>query len=73
MFFLRLIQKVFSKRSSKLKARAKREYYGYQIIAFLFGVLVLYLFFAEICGYNGQKCSSNAGGRGGEQDDGRGR
>ena len=73
MFFLLVIQKVFSKRSSKLKARAKREYYGYQIIAFLFGVLVLYLFFAEVCGYSGQKCSSNAGGRGGEQEDGGGR
>ncbi|KAL3822683.1 hypothetical protein ACHAXA_009565 [Cyclostephanos tholiformis] len=52
--------KVFTKRSSKLKAKVQREYYFYYIIAFLFGVLVLYLLFAELCGYTGRKCSSTA-------------
>lgn len=64
--------KVFTKRSSMLKTKMQREYYLYYVIAFLFGALVLYLFFAEICGYTGQKCSSIAGSSGGNYTSGGG-
>mmetsp|Transcript_7550 Transcript_7550/g.17116 ORF Transcript_7550/g.17116 Transcript_7550/m.17116 type:complete len:296 (-) Transcript_7550:83-970(-) len=57
--------KVFTKRSSKLKTKVKRNLYSYYVIAFVFGVLVLYLFFAEVCGYTGQKCSVSSGSEGG--------
>lgn len=51
--------KVFTKRSSQLKKKMRIEYYWSQIIAVTFGILVVYLFFAHICGYTGVKCSSN--------------
>ena len=51
--------KVFTKRTSKLKKKMRLEYYWSQIIAIVFGILVVYLFFAHICGYTGVKCSSN--------------
>lgn len=51
--------KVFTKRSSQLKKKMRIEYYWSQIIAMAFGILVVYLFFAHICGYTGGKCSSN--------------
>jgi len=51
--------KVFTKRSSQLKKKMRIEYYWSQIIAVAFGILVVYLFFAHICGYTGGKCSSN--------------
>lgn len=51
--------KVFSKRSSKLKTRMRKEYYSYYIIAGVFGMLVLYLFIAGICGYKFDQCSAS--------------
>lgn len=54
--------KVFTKRSSKLKARPKRQYNSYYLIGFLFGALVLYLFVGDICGYTFAKCLSKEEG-----------
>merc|ERR1711957_580999 len=54
--------KVFTKRSAKLKRMTKRNYYSYYIIGVLFGVLVLYLFVADICGYTFETCLSKDGG-----------
>mmetsp|Transcript_17802 Transcript_17802/g.42861 ORF Transcript_17802/g.42861 Transcript_17802/m.42861 type:complete len:301 (+) Transcript_17802:108-1010(+) len=54
--------KVFSRRSSRLKTKVRREYYSYHIIAFVFGVLVLYLFACSVCGYSFERCSSDGGG-----------
>ncbi|KAL7533214.1 hypothetical protein ACHAWF_004385 [Thalassiosira exigua] len=51
--------KVFTKRSSRLRTKVKREYYSYYVIAFVFGLLVLYLFLGELCGYTFQKCLAN--------------
>mmetsp|Transcript_11788 Transcript_11788/g.25105 ORF Transcript_11788/g.25105 Transcript_11788/m.25105 type:complete len:306 (-) Transcript_11788:167-1084(-) len=64
--------KVFSRRSTRLKRKMQREYYMYHIIAGVFGLLVLYLFFADICGYGFQKCSAGGGGGGGEGGGGEG-
>ncbi|KAL7543372.1 hypothetical protein ACHAXR_012719 [Thalassiosira sp. AJA248-18] len=50
--------KVFTKRSSQLKTRVKRQNYSFYVIAFVFGALVLYLFLGEMCGYTFQNCSS---------------
>lgn len=50
---------VFTKRTSQLKKKMRIEYYWSQIIAIAFGILVVYLFFAHICGHTGVKCSSN--------------
>jgi len=52
--------KVFTKRSSLLKTEVKRENNSYYVIAFVFGVLVLYLFLGEVCGYTFDKCISKS-------------
>lgn len=54
--------KVFTKRSAKFNTRQKRDYNSYYIIGFLFGVLVLYLFVGDICGYTFEKCLSSKDG-----------
>ena len=55
--------KVFTKRSAKIKKRLKTNHNSYYIIGFVFGVLVLYLFVGDICGYTFQKCLASKDGR----------
>ena len=55
--------KVFTKRSSQLKTRMKKEYYSYYVIAVVFGVLCVYLLLGEACGYRFQCLSKSEGGR----------
>lgn len=54
--------KVFTKRSTKLKRRTIPNYYPYYIIGCLFGVSVVYLFVAGICGYTFEECLSREEG-----------